>query len=249
MQTNRSAPPATVTPVLVYPDVRAAVAWLEAAFGFEERVRIGETHRAQLRVGLDGAIVVADVASERIAPDATRRFGILPTLMRATSWHLAASMIETSSPSTLLTQQYLPSGLNVSQVGPCPVRTLPMNLLLAVSNTYTLSVPQLVNQNSFSSGVNVQAVCRRVRYGELHACWQRGQNHLRVTLRPDTSTMTKPCRSTAPGKGRLIASHCQGTRDTADRDFRKVGERLQVEEVDLVVAHRGHPEMIVARAL
>jgi uncharacterized glyoxalase superfamily protein PhnB len=50
MLTNRSAPPATVTPVLVYPDVRAAVAWLEAAFGFEERVRIGDAHRAQMRV-------------------------------------------------------------------------------------------------------------------------------------------------------------------------------------------------------
>jgi len=68
MLTNRSAPPATVTPVLVYPDVRAAVAWLEAAFGFEERVRIGETHRAQLRVGSDGAVVVADLGNERIAP-------------------------------------------------------------------------------------------------------------------------------------------------------------------------------------
>jgi uncharacterized glyoxalase superfamily protein PhnB len=58
--TNRSAPPATVTPVLAYPDVRAAVEWLEAAFGFEERVRIGESHRAQLRVGSDGAVVVAE---------------------------------------------------------------------------------------------------------------------------------------------------------------------------------------------
>jgi uncharacterized glyoxalase superfamily protein PhnB len=57
-----------VTPVLVYPDVRAAVAWLEAAFGFEERVRIGDGHRAQMRVGLDGAVVVADVAADRIAP-------------------------------------------------------------------------------------------------------------------------------------------------------------------------------------
>jgi uncharacterized glyoxalase superfamily protein PhnB len=66
--TNRSAPPATVTPVLVYPDVRAAVAWLEAALGFEERVRIGDGHRAQLRVGEDGAIVVADVGGERVAP-------------------------------------------------------------------------------------------------------------------------------------------------------------------------------------
>jgi len=58
--TNRSAPPATVTPVLPYPDVRAAVAWLESAFGFEERVRIGDSHRAQLRVGVDGAVVVAE---------------------------------------------------------------------------------------------------------------------------------------------------------------------------------------------
>jgi uncharacterized glyoxalase superfamily protein PhnB len=66
--TNRSAPPATVTPVLVYPDVRAAVAWLEAAFGFEERVRIGDAHRAQLRVGTDGAVVVADVRGGQVAP-------------------------------------------------------------------------------------------------------------------------------------------------------------------------------------
>ena len=66
--TNRSAPPATVTPVLVYPDVRAAVAWLEAAFGFEERVRIGDAHRAQLRVGSDGAVVVADVRGDQVAP-------------------------------------------------------------------------------------------------------------------------------------------------------------------------------------
>lgn len=69
MQTNRSAPPATVTPVLVYPDVRAAVAWLEAALGFEERVRIGDAHRVQMRVGADGAIVVVDVGNERVAPE------------------------------------------------------------------------------------------------------------------------------------------------------------------------------------
>jgi uncharacterized glyoxalase superfamily protein PhnB len=68
MLTNRSAPPATVTPVLVYPDVRAAVAWLESAFGFEERVRIGDAHRAQLRVGSDGSIVVADVRRDQVAP-------------------------------------------------------------------------------------------------------------------------------------------------------------------------------------
>ena len=66
--TNRSAPPATVTPVLTYPDVVAAVAWLQSAFGFEERVRIGDGHRAQLRVGSDGAVVVADTGADRRAP-------------------------------------------------------------------------------------------------------------------------------------------------------------------------------------
>jgi uncharacterized glyoxalase superfamily protein PhnB len=71
MLRNRSAPPATVAPVLVYPDVRAAVAWLEAAFGFQERVRIGDGHRAQLSVGSDGAIVIADVGGARVAPDGT----------------------------------------------------------------------------------------------------------------------------------------------------------------------------------
>ena len=67
MRTNRSIPSATVVPVLVYPDVRAAVAWLEAAFGFSERVRIGEDHRAQLAFG-DGAVIVGDVRHERRAP-------------------------------------------------------------------------------------------------------------------------------------------------------------------------------------
>ena len=57
-----------MTPVLIYPDVRAAVAWLEAALGFEEKVRIGDAHRAQLRVGTDGAVVVADVRGGQVAP-------------------------------------------------------------------------------------------------------------------------------------------------------------------------------------
>ena len=55
-------------PVLVYPDVRDAVAWLRAAFGFEERVRIGEAHRSQLVVGGGGAVIVADVRNDRVAP-------------------------------------------------------------------------------------------------------------------------------------------------------------------------------------
>lgn len=55
--------------MLVYPDVRSAVAWLEGAFGFEERVRIGDAHRAQMRIGVDGAVVVADVGGDRVAPE------------------------------------------------------------------------------------------------------------------------------------------------------------------------------------
>ena len=55
---NRSIPESVVMPVLVYADVRAAVAWLGAAFGCVERLRIGE-HRAQLALG-GGHLVVAD---------------------------------------------------------------------------------------------------------------------------------------------------------------------------------------------
>lgn len=67
MKHSRSIPTATVIPVLIYPDVRAAVDWLGEAFGFEERVRIGEDHRAQLSVG-DGAVIVADVRKDQLAP-------------------------------------------------------------------------------------------------------------------------------------------------------------------------------------
>jgi len=49
-------PASTVIPVLAYPDVTEAVAWLSAAFGFTLRLGIGD-HRAQLNAG-DGAIVV-----------------------------------------------------------------------------------------------------------------------------------------------------------------------------------------------
>jgi hypothetical protein len=36
MKPIRSVPAATAIPVLIYPDVRAAVAWLSAAFGIVE---------------------------------------------------------------------------------------------------------------------------------------------------------------------------------------------------------------------
>ena len=68
MRSNRSIPAATVIPVLSYPDVSEAVAWLGAAFGFVERVRIGDNHRAQLAFG-DGAVIVADAGGGRVSPN------------------------------------------------------------------------------------------------------------------------------------------------------------------------------------
>jgi len=67
LRQSRSIDAATVIPVLIYPDVREAVGWLSAAFGFVERVRIGENHRAQLRLG-DGAVIVGDVRDDRRPP-------------------------------------------------------------------------------------------------------------------------------------------------------------------------------------
>jgi uncharacterized glyoxalase superfamily protein PhnB len=66
---NRSIPLSTVIPVLIYPDVREAVAWLSAAFGFVERVKIGEDHRSQLSFG-DGAVIVGEVRGDRRPPRA-----------------------------------------------------------------------------------------------------------------------------------------------------------------------------------
>jgi len=67
---NRSIPPFGVIPVLVYPDVRAAVAWLSATFGFVERTRVGESHRAQMSIGTSGAMIVADARGEQQPPRA-----------------------------------------------------------------------------------------------------------------------------------------------------------------------------------
>ena len=59
MIANRSAPGASVIPVVGYPDVAEASDWLCEAFGFTERLRIGE-HRAQLVFG-DGAVIVTEL--------------------------------------------------------------------------------------------------------------------------------------------------------------------------------------------
>ena len=58
---NRSAPTATVVPILVYEDVETAVDFLVRAFGFEEHLHAkapdGRIHHAQLRVA-EGSIIV-----------------------------------------------------------------------------------------------------------------------------------------------------------------------------------------------
>jgi uncharacterized glyoxalase superfamily protein PhnB len=59
MLSNRSIPRASVIPVLAYPDVNQAAAWLCEAFGFSVRLRIG-SHRVQLNVG-DGAVILREM--------------------------------------------------------------------------------------------------------------------------------------------------------------------------------------------
>lgn len=59
MLSNRSIPRAIVIPVLAYPDVNKAAAWLCDAFGFSVRLRIGN-HRVQLNVG-EGAVTVREM--------------------------------------------------------------------------------------------------------------------------------------------------------------------------------------------
>jgi uncharacterized glyoxalase superfamily protein PhnB len=68
MLSNRSIPPVSVVPMLAYPDVRAAVEWLTDVFGFAERTRIGESHRSQMSIGSDGAVIVGEAAGDKIAP-------------------------------------------------------------------------------------------------------------------------------------------------------------------------------------
>ncbi|MFN2566639.1 MAG: VOC family protein [Gemmatimonadaceae bacterium] len=61
MIVNRSAPTATVVPILVYEDVEAAIDFLVGAFGFAEHIRArgpdGRVNHAQLRIA-DGTIIV-----------------------------------------------------------------------------------------------------------------------------------------------------------------------------------------------
>jgi len=67
MVVNRSAPGATVVPVLVYDDVVKAIDWLCDTFGFKERLRAsgpgGSVSHAQLAIA-DGAVMVGRQGGE-----------------------------------------------------------------------------------------------------------------------------------------------------------------------------------------
>src|SRR5262245_39234025 len=75
MTTNRSAPTATVVPILIYENVSDAIMWLCGAFGFTERLRApgrdGTVFHAQLSVR-EGAIVLG----RRGGPFANARAGV-----------------------------------------------------------------------------------------------------------------------------------------------------------------------------
>ena len=59
MLTNRTMPDDVLVPVLAYPSVSEAVAWLTGAFGFSFRWQI-EEHRAQLGVGEHAALAITE---------------------------------------------------------------------------------------------------------------------------------------------------------------------------------------------
>lgn len=68
---NRSAPTATVVPVLIYEDAGKAIDWLCGAFGFTERLRVtgpnGIVRHAQLSVG-EGAVMLGAQGAEFRSP-------------------------------------------------------------------------------------------------------------------------------------------------------------------------------------
>jgi len=100
MRANRSIPSAVVIPELAYRDVGAAVTWLCDAFGFVERLRIGD-HRAQLLCG-SGAIVVKDQSHDSAEGQAPSGHGVLVRVedVDAHCAHATAAGAELLSPPT-----------------------------------------------------------------------------------------------------------------------------------------------------
>jgi uncharacterized glyoxalase superfamily protein PhnB len=74
LKRNRAAPDAAVLPVLYYPDVREAVAWLTTVLPFVERLRLG-AHRCQLAHGNGAVVVAAPAANADAAPSTSQSPG------------------------------------------------------------------------------------------------------------------------------------------------------------------------------
>jgi uncharacterized glyoxalase superfamily protein PhnB len=73
MVVNRSAPRATVVPILVYEDVGKAIDWLCTTFGFKERLRAAAPGGAVLHAQLDiaeGAVMLGRQGAEFRSPRA-----------------------------------------------------------------------------------------------------------------------------------------------------------------------------------
>ena len=85
MIVNRSVPQSAVIPVLTYDDVAEATEWLCRAFGFRERLRIGD-HRAQLVFG-DGAVIVTAGRTERRAATSPVTHSVLMRVVDADRHH------------------------------------------------------------------------------------------------------------------------------------------------------------------
>jgi uncharacterized glyoxalase superfamily protein PhnB len=97
---NRSIPRSGVMPVLLVTDVRAAAAWLCSAFGFVERLRIGN-HRIQIETADgSGAFVVAE------GTPASAGFSLLVRVDDADRHHAQAVAHGAQAGSAPVTQVY-----------------------------------------------------------------------------------------------------------------------------------------------
>lgn len=71
MIVNRSAPPGTIVPTLVYEDLNEAIPWLCDVVGFRERLRWvdddGNPQGAELEIG-DGSVMLSNTRPGRTAP-------------------------------------------------------------------------------------------------------------------------------------------------------------------------------------
>jgi uncharacterized glyoxalase superfamily protein PhnB len=113
MRANRSMPSSTIIPVLRYPDVPQAVAWLSRSFGFTERLRIGG-HRVQLDVG-DGAVVVTDDGAPGGTPSTTH--SIMVRVADVDAHHAQAQGAGATIHSPPTTQPYGERQYSVTDIG------------------------------------------------------------------------------------------------------------------------------------